>query len=43
MLLNGVVISHREFLDYHWVDRNLPWRRDIVGVDPSGLNSTNHL
>jgi hypothetical protein len=34
---------HRDFLDYHWVDRSLPWRRDVVGVDSGGLDCTHHL
>jgi hypothetical protein len=34
---------HRDFLDYHWVDRNLPWRRDVVSVSLGGLDCTNHL
>jgi hypothetical protein len=34
---------HRDLLDYHWVDGNLPWQRDVVGVGPGGLDYTNHL
>jgi hypothetical protein len=34
---------HRDFLDYHGVDGNLSWRRDVVGVGPGGLDCTNHL
>jgi hypothetical protein len=33
----------RDFLYYHWVDRSLLWRRDIVGVHTGGLDSTHHL
>jgi hypothetical protein len=34
---------HRDLLDYHWVDGNLPWQRDVVGVGPGGFDYTNHL
>jgi hypothetical protein len=34
---------HQNFLYYHWVDRDLPWWRGVAGVNPGGLESTNHL
>jgi hypothetical protein len=34
---------HKDFLDYNWVNRNLSWWRDEVGVDSSGLNGMDHL
>jgi hypothetical protein len=43
MLYSNAREIHRNFLYYHWVDRDLPWRRDVVGVDPGSLKSTNHL
>jgi hypothetical protein len=38
-----LVKIHRDFLYYHWVDRSLPWQRDIVGVHTGGLDSTHQL
>jgi hypothetical protein len=33
----------RNFLDYHWVDRDLPGLRGVAGVDAGSLESANHL
>jgi hypothetical protein len=43
MLHSNAKEIHRNFLNYHWVDRNLPWWRGVVGVDSGGLKGTNHL
>jgi hypothetical protein len=43
MLHSNAREIHRNFLHYNWVDRSLPWRRGVVGVDSSGLKGTKHL
>jgi hypothetical protein len=34
---------HQNFLNHHWVDKDLTWRRGIASVNPGGLKGTNHL
>jgi hypothetical protein len=36
MLHSNAREIHRNFLHYHWVDRSLPWRRGVVGVNSGG-------
>jgi hypothetical protein len=43
MLHSNAREIHQNFLNYHWVDMNLPWWRGVVGVDSGGLKSMNHL
>jgi hypothetical protein len=43
MLHSNAREIHWNFLYYHWVDRDLPWRRGVAGVDPGSLKGTNHL
>jgi hypothetical protein len=37
MLHSNAREIQQNFLYYHWVDRNLPRRRGVVGVDSGGL------
>jgi hypothetical protein len=43
MLHSNAREVHRNFLYYHWVDRDLPGRRGVAGVNRGGLKGTNHL
>jgi hypothetical protein len=43
MLHSNAREIYRNFLNYHWVDRNLLRRRGVVGVNSGGLKGMNHL